>query len=377
MYPSTDSTHATQAAGPSAASNDDVRAAIAAMAASSPNEEEEEEVIDDAQLFEPVTREEAENCVFSSWYPRFSSVTFKSEIIRPLSKEFVDYLLADGVYVPNQAPIEYGGELETVGPDDASDWSGYDDDDEEEEEPHIPGLADASAEISKRIEKLGGSVLPRMGWSAPTDAVWITTTNTLKCKTPADIYWLLKSSDKISKDLSEGRHGAEPRELVLRQWANLVPSMMFRCFVKQHELVGISQVDFQHHAFLDEMGEEVVRKLTDFFAAHISEFPSENYCFDAYVARSVDRVYVVDFEPWTHTTDSCLFEWKELAAAQSSHFLGLRLFPEGVNPLGHFSAKYSSNCFPIELTADAYHNSLAKLIQQAKAETEQAKTEAK
>ncbi len=37
---------------------------------------------------------------FSSWYPEFKRVTMKSTVIRPLSVEFKDYLLADGIYVP-------------------------------------------------------------------------------------------------------------------------------------------------------------------------------------------------------------------------------------------------------------------------------------
>lgn len=37
---------------------------------------------------------------FSSWYPTFTSHSIKSKIIRPLSKEFHDYLDADGVFVP-------------------------------------------------------------------------------------------------------------------------------------------------------------------------------------------------------------------------------------------------------------------------------------
>lgn len=37
---------------------------------------------------------------FSSWYPRFAAHTIKSTVVRPLGKEFVDYLNADGVFMP-------------------------------------------------------------------------------------------------------------------------------------------------------------------------------------------------------------------------------------------------------------------------------------
>jgi hypothetical protein len=38
-------------------------------------------------------------CMISSWYPQFKHVTFKTSILS-LPQEFVDYLVADGVYLP-------------------------------------------------------------------------------------------------------------------------------------------------------------------------------------------------------------------------------------------------------------------------------------
>ncbi|KAJ2807053.1 hypothetical protein H4R20_001437 [Coemansia guatemalensis] len=353
---------------------DDARAAISELTAAKTVESEDTEDIE--HLFAPLTREEVVNCAFSSWYPQFRRVTFKSEIIKPLEQSFVDYLLADGVFVPEQTTAQYHGELEVFGgSDNSSSDSDWDDDDGSSTHDDYD-LDTTSSEIRQRIERLGGGeVFPRMNWSAPTDASWVATTGTLRCRTPADIYWLLKSSDKVMRDLDTGRYlpkeqlGAIEPELVLRKWGNLAPAMMFRCFVKGRQLLAVSQVDYQHHEFLDEMSEDIVAKLADFFTTHVaSQFPSENYCFDAYISQP-GTVYVVDFEPWTHSVDSCLFEWQELVDAKVSEFLGLRLFPDGVNPLGHFSAKYSTNRFPVEMTADAYRDSVATLIEKMKKET--------
>ncbi|KAI9482390.1 hypothetical protein LPJ78_003006 [Coemansia sp. RSA 989] len=348
-------------------SEEEARRAISELALTqSPGDTSDDAVEDDAQLFPPLTAHEVKCCAFSSWYPEFSKLTFKSEIIHPLEQSFIDYLLSDGLYVPEQSKMEYHGELEDFGSSDGSDWE------EQENEVEEVDLADISKEIEQHIAKLGGAVFPRMAWSAPTDASWVTTTGTLKCTLPTDIFWLLKSSDKISHDLSHesypisGPLQAEP-ELVLRQWANLYPSMMFRCFVRDHKLIAISQVDVQFHKFLEEMKLEIESKIEAFFNQHISKFPLASFCFDAYVARTVDRVMVVDFEPWSHVVDSCLYEWRELIRADE--FLGLRLFPEGVNPIGHFTSKYSTNRFPIEVTADAYHNSIASLIEKMQHET--------
>lgn len=45
------------------------------------------------------TCQEVDNCSFSNWYPKFKSHTFKSRILQ-LSNEFVDYLNAEGIYLP-------------------------------------------------------------------------------------------------------------------------------------------------------------------------------------------------------------------------------------------------------------------------------------
>ena len=40
------------------------------------------------------------NCSFAHWYPVFKSVSFRSQVVT-LPKEFVDYLVQDGVYLPD------------------------------------------------------------------------------------------------------------------------------------------------------------------------------------------------------------------------------------------------------------------------------------
>jgi hypothetical protein len=39
---------------------------------------------------------------FSSWYPKFSHISLKSTIIRPLPSDFREYLESDGVFVPGE-----------------------------------------------------------------------------------------------------------------------------------------------------------------------------------------------------------------------------------------------------------------------------------
>jgi hypothetical protein len=52
------------------------------------------------KLFPPLSRSALLAFQFSSWYPRFKDITPRSTVIRPLPNDFIEYLLSDGVYVP-------------------------------------------------------------------------------------------------------------------------------------------------------------------------------------------------------------------------------------------------------------------------------------
>ncbi|KAF9574529.1 hypothetical protein BGW38_008311, partial [Lunasporangiospora selenospora] len=280
-------------------------------------EETQEEASKSPLQFPPLTHQRLENCAFSSWYPKFRSVTIKSKTI-PLPEEFIHYLNADGIFIPGQSNVtlaltdsEDEGDnivdIEKVKEEtmkrlaqkgDDSDDSSDDEDQEEEEEvstPHFPLL---ELEIEQAIEEFGGEVFPKLNWSSPRDASWIMASNTLKCFNAADIFLLLKSSDFIAHDLghayedcsdavevttSEGKRGKQIRkrpetfELILRKWFDLAPSMEFRCFVKDNKLVGISQRDMTYYDFLSGIKDELEDKIIDFYEDKIKDkFPDSD-----------------------------------------------------------------------------------------------------
>lgn len=98
---------------------------------------------------------------------------------------------------------------------------------------------------------LGGEVFPKLNWSSPKDASWITHNGTLKCTNFNEVCLLLKSSDFVMNDLTnaykfcednQAPHSSDSFELVLRKWTNnWVPGTEFRCFIKDNKLIGISQ----------------------------------------------------------------------------------------------------------------------------------------
>ncbi|EXJ87601.1 cell division cycle protein 123 [Capronia epimyces CBS 606.96] len=249
--------------------------------------------------FPPVTAAHILNCSFHSWHPLFRPLTPKARLI-PLSPPFLEYLRADGILLPPDNS-----------PNDAD--SGFED--EEEEDPSEP-WSDIHERIRSTIYELGGKVVPKLNWSAPKDATWMATTNDMECRTPNDIYLLLKSSDFVTHDLEQAFDGcidqAEiPYHLVLRKSFNLNPSLEFRCFVRKRKLIAISQREMNYFEFLFELRQSFKAKIQDFLE-RLSDFPDANFVFDVYIPPPHDRVWLIDINPWAPRTDPLLFSWLEI-----------------------------------------------------------------
>ena len=175
-------------------------------------------------------------CQFHMWFDHFKIHTMKSAIIN-LPDRFISYLLQDGVILPSS-------ESNAFGRDELSD-----DEDLVEIATDIPldreDFSTLTAEIKAAIKNLGSDVFPKFNWSAPTDASWLRG-GSLKCTDSADIYLLLKSSDRIVFDienmfnLCSDRLNKRPDvvTLILRKWANLDPAMEFRVFIGENHILG-------------------------------------------------------------------------------------------------------------------------------------------
>lgn len=191
--------------------------------------------------------------------------------------------------------------------------------------------------IKDTITELGGSIAPKLNWSAPKDATWIAATNSMQCQTANDIYLLLKSSDFVTHDLEhafDGCEGVTAKEtnrhegveengtpsaedvsytLVLRKWIEMNPSVEFRCFVRERMLLAICQRDLNHFEFLASMVDQLRSLIRNFFDNHLkATFPDDDFVFDVYIPPPHKRVWLIDINPWAPRTDPLLFSWLEL-----------------------------------------------------------------
>ncbi|KAI1239506.1 hypothetical protein IHE44_0012631 [Lamprotornis superbus] len=272
-------------------------------------------------------------------------------VVLPLPENVKEYLLDDGTLVVSgrEDPPSHAQE----GSDDAEEiqWS----DDENTTTLKAPEFPEFTAKVQEAIISLGGSVFPKLNWSAPRDAYWIAMNSSLKCKALSDIFLLFKSSDFITRDLTQPSGNApvvilnylKYREnfnhLVLRKWCELIPGAEFRCFVKENKLLdetgfahfaflmptysqapssisasGISQRDYtQYYDHISKQHEEICRAIQEFFKKHIQyKFLDEDFVFDVY-RDSRGKIWLIDFNPFGEVTDSLLFTWEELTSGKN------------------------------------------------------------
>ncbi|KAF1961138.1 D123-domain-containing protein [Byssothecium circinans] len=271
--------------------------------------------------FPPVTKSHILNCSFHSWHPKYKAITPKARLV-PLPDAFLSYLREDGIILPPE---------DTDDPqwsdNDSGIFSGADNEADDDDGPAYDPSAnwrDTHDAIEATIEELGGKVAPKLNWSAPKDATFMAATNNMECRTPNDIYLLLKSSDFVTHDLQHayddtidnetpGANPDVPYHLVLRKWITLNPSVEFRCFVRNRKLIAICQRDLNHFDFLFKMQDKLGQAIQEFFDIRLRDtFPDPNFTFDVYIPPPHDRVWLIDFNPWALRTDPLLFSWYEL-----------------------------------------------------------------
>lgn len=239
----------------------------------------------------------------------------------PLTAAFVEYLRADGIVL---AP-------EAAAPSDDDHLDEFSDSGEEELDPTTE-WQDIHNTIKSTIAELGGIVTPKLNWSAPKDATFMNATNDTQCRTPNDIYLLLKSSDFITHDLDHPFDDCVPDNtedstssavdaplpevpycLVLRKYVNFNTSLEFRCFVRNRVLLCMTQRDQNHFDFLFPMRDMLRSRIQSFFDDKLKDtFPESNFVFDVYIPEPHNRVWLIDINPWAQRTDPLLYSWLEI-----------------------------------------------------------------
>lgn len=275
-----------------------------------------------------VLAEDILNCSYSHWYPKFKEYTIsEATIFKPLPESFIKYLKDDGIELPKSSKKD-SVLFQDVIPTSDNEYSDWEDEDAEAvtQAVHLNDPTDKFKAFHQQLQetiKKYGSVAPKFNWSAPQDATWIMTSRNMRCFSTSDLFLLLKSSDYVNHDLYHAFNevssiGVElPKiepELILRKWAEINPAMEFRCFVRDRQLIAISQRDLNYYTFLEELQDDLMEKIGVFYDDFLmAKFDSNSFVFDVYIPKPFNKVYLIDFNPFQHKTDPLLFTWNELA----------------------------------------------------------------
>lgn len=245
----------------------------------------------------------ADHVDIRSWYPLFRKHSIKTKIIS-LPDRFASYLVEDGIILPERVgKLALGRDMLS---DDEETGSGHEDGQKPPE-----AFDELDMLIENAINEFGGKIMVKLNDKAPMDALWINC-GTLMCNSLSNVYMMLKASEKVGSALRDtGNY------LVIRKWANLFPSMEFRCFIKDFGIVGICQKDVStFYSFLQGEVYRIHEIIANFYDLNIKDsLLKASVTMDVYVDKQ-DRVWVVGFSPFgdVSKTDALLFTWTELLA---------------------------------------------------------------
>lgn len=330
----------------------------------------------DYEVFEEITasKQEVMNCSYSKWYETFRPFVVESKVLKPLPREFLDYLAAESIRLPRDDVV-----LEANSDNEYSDWSEDEDGDTDESQSvdakkdPTEGFEDLHREIQRVVEEFK-AVAPKLNWSAPKDCTWIMINNTMRCDSASDVYLMLNSSDHITHDLdfpfedttaNGSNEGSDVEyELVLRKWQEINPALEFRVFVRDQEIVGKSQRDLNYYDYLQQLiiDNKINDKINRFiYKEVIPKFGNRSFIVDIYCPRPFDNVMIIDINPFTRITDSILYTWNELLTDKEDL---IRLITE--TNIGRFKTKaYSENQVPLDVVqASQDPNSLVELARE-------------
>ncbi|KAI0565664.1 Cell division cycle protein [Gracilaria domingensis] len=226
----------------------------------------------------------------NAWVPRFRRRTPKTRFVW-LTPSVLSSLLE--------------GTVKTATQEGVVEWSdGTTSDVSAETSIHI----DLEAAINASINELGGAVCPKFGSKCPSDATWVNFHRSMKCTSADDVLVMFSSSERVMRTVTP-ENGCY---LALRKWADVDDRMEFRVFVRDEEVVAISQRSENFFEYSDEEMDSIVDKITGFYEAEVKgSFPG-SFVVDIYIER--ENVWIIDFDHW-EVADALLYSWEELTEA--------------------------------------------------------------
>lgn len=170
-------------------------------------------------------------------------------------------------------------------------------------------------ELSKKVDDLikenfSDGCFIKLGSRSPKDS-WLIHKSGMCCKDGKYAMSLMLDSERIMDDLYMAKANNYLPYIILRKWIDIDPWREFRCFVKDGELVGISQYFYKSYCpEIIENRSDIERVIKDKVLAIKNLLPADTVIVD-FIYNDDKTATVIEFNPYDMYTDPCLFDWRQ------------------------------------------------------------------
>jgi hypothetical protein len=172
---------------------------------------------------------------------------------------------------------------------------------------------------------MGGFV--RLGSRSPKDSRYILEHGPRVFTARQAWYAMTEGSARLARDLERCISQGYSPHLFVRQWMEIPPCAEFRCFMRNRALVGISQYDCINvgpSEYIRSRAEMIESSIRVFFAEFVKRVHVDEVVFDVFVTENGAscRSTLLDLNPFSPMSDSCLFKWAPCDFDGTFRYLG-------------------------------------------------------
>lgn len=225
-----------------------------------------------------------------------SSLIIPSVTVRP-SDEFIDYLVAEDMWLPADAypPVEGG-------------------DEEDDGNENVVSDAGVESAIRDALARWGNKITVKCNHVAPSDASWMMPSGSALCTTLGHVYMALKASDRVRSFLQQSRK--QDVVLHLQPWISGPPAGEWRCYTRGKRLLFAGQRYPLNSIDIDE--DVISEQLSTLWTRHnigedVERMVGSFAQVDLWLLNS-DSILILGVEsPNKETVESIgIFTWEEL-----------------------------------------------------------------
>lgn len=168
-------------------------------------------------------------------------------------------------------------------------------------------------ELTEKVDNLIKENFPdgcfiKLGSRSPKDS-WLIRDLGTCCTNGSHAMRIMFDSERIVDDLYVAKANNYLPCIVLRKWIEIDPWREFRCFIKDGELVGISQYFYKdYYPEIVENKDAIENSVRAKLSAIRDILPDNSVIMDV-VFNSDNTVTIIEFNPYDDLTDPCLFDW--------------------------------------------------------------------